>query len=673
VRLKFLFACAIVIFSCGPVLGQFTGDVIGVHDLGPGSKSPITGARPDFCLYCHAPHSSNVGGLSPMWNQTLSTQTYTPYTSSTYHETGNTKPPLGSDSSLCLSCHDGTVAPGTTGAYGKVTTRGVMNPGDILGTTALGSSQTDLSASHPFSLILPLNDAADLVATLASAKTTADTTGAVKLINGNIECTSCHNPHVQAKDPIAQNFLVKDSSSGALCLACHDPNRVMTGQTNPLNGWFQSIHAISSDQVSNLPYSTLAQNACFSCHTDHNGAGAEWLLRGVGDQVCLNCHSSVPSTSDPHSATASAVLMRGIAPTPTVVASPRLSASLNIAAEYGKIGHPLATKSDTVSTEIRAKNKTQAQSGFGSTAAQAGCVGCHSQHAAQTVTTVSPPPAVRASQKGVVGLSASDGLTLVNPAQNQFEICFVCHGPNSTRKGDILKYGYMPARLTAVVDPRNVFSQFNVNSTSSHPVVRARSSPLPQPSLLVNMLNLNGITQGRAVGVQIYCSDCHNSDDNREFGGTGANGPHGSKWLHILERRYEFSQAAAPGQPISNLYPQPDLSVNGPYALCGKCHNLSNIMQNASFRGHSIHVNQGFSCSVCHTAHGMGTSSTNLSGERLVNFDINVVAPNGTAAISYNRATNTCVLTCHGTAHNRDGTVTAASAGPQNHPLSIRR
>jgi hypothetical protein len=38
------------------------------------------------------------------------------------------------------------------------------------------------------------------------------------------------------------------------------------------------------------------------------------------------------------------------------------------------------------------------------------------------------------------------------------------------------------------------------------------------------------------------CLECHNSDDNREFGGTG---PHGSKWGHILERRYELSQAMA--------------------------------------------------------------------------------------------------------------------------------
>ena len=32
----------------------------------------------------------------------------------------------------------------------------------------------------------------------------ADPTGAVKLIKGNVECTSCHDPHVQAKDRFAE-------------------------------------------------------------------------------------------------------------------------------------------------------------------------------------------------------------------------------------------------------------------------------------------------------------------------------------------------------------------------------------------------------------------------------------------------------------------------------------
>ncbi len=120
---------------------------------------------------------------------------------------------------------------------------------------------------------------------------------------------------------------------------------------------------------------------------------------------------------------------------------------------------------------------------------------------------------------------------------------------------------------------------------------------------------------------------------------------------------------------ISNLFPNPDLSVNGPYALCGKCHDLSNqVVQNTSWKQHSLHINAGFSCSTCHTAHGTGATSGTISGERLVNFDVNVVAPNGTVPVSYNRATNTCALVCHGVVHNADGSVTSAAmlrrAGP---------
>jgi len=47
----------------------------------------------------------------------------------------------------------------------------------------------------------------------------------------------------------------------------------------------------------------------------------------------------------------------------------------------------------------------------------------------------------------------------------------------------------------------------------------------------------------------------------------------------------------------------------------------------------------------------MGAQSGSISGERLVNFDANVVAPNGAAPISYNRAANSCSLICHNQAH----------------------
>jgi len=621
VRAKFLLACLILVLPGPALLAQFSGDVIGMHDLGRGSKSPITGARPDFCMYCHEPHSA-LGGRLPLWNQKLTVQSYSLYTSDTEKNRG-TQPMLGADSNLCLSCHDGTVAPGTTVVYGQVTMQGSMYSYDIFG--------SNLQPSHPFAFALPLKDNIDLIASLASKGITGDPTGAVRLINGNVECTSCHNAHVQAKDLISQNFLVRDSSHGQMCLACHDPTRQMAGKVNPLANWTTGAHALMQNKIApqaNLgSYTTVAQDACISCHTPHNAQGPARLLRGPNEQDCIACHNGGSN----------------ITPAPP-----------SVFAEYAapKVGHPLPTSANPHDAAEGAKLNNNRH---------ATCVDCHNGHGSAQVGTFPIPPLIRVSQKDVTGISATDGTTVLNPAVNQYENCFRCHG-SSAGKAVRPIYGYLPVRSASGGDPLNIVLQFSLTSPSSHPVTHVSNSSLPQPSLLSNMLNLDGITPGRPMGTQIFCTDCHNSDDNREFGGPGPNGPHGSKWTHILERRYEFSQTIAPGQLVNNLFRNPDLSVNGPYAMCGKCHSLSNIMTNVSFNQHQSHINAGFSCSTCHTAHGLTATNPNISGQRLVNFDVNVVAQNGAAAISYNRATNTCALVCHEVAHNQNGSVAASSS-----------
>jgi len=88
-------------------------------------------------------------------------------------------------------------------------------------------------------------------------------------------------------------------------------------------------------------------------------------------------------------------------------------------------------------------------------------------------------------------------------------------------------------------------------------------------------------------------------------------------------------------------------------------------MKNTSWNQHYLHINAGFTCSTCHTAHGMGGNNANISGLRLVNFDVNVVAPNGARPISYNRAANSCTLMCHQTAHNANGTVNGLNLRPK--------
>jgi len=661
-RARFISVGAVVVLAAGMALAQqIATDVLGAHDLSPGGASTIKGSLSGPCLYCHAPHSGINGtpGVTgtPLWSQKLSSATYQVYTSPTMVNKGNPSPPLGSDSTLCLSCHDGTVAPGTLRPYNIVPLNQPMSTSP----TDLG---TNLQSTHPFSLVLPLQSSTDLLPSLTSnPPQTADATGAVRLIKGNVECTSCHNAHVQNIDS-SGDFLVINNSSSALCLACH--NTVPTGagmgltaqakmsmstqatpkvanRVNPLAQWAGSIHATAANRVTGqVPgggnsvvarmigkqaslggYETVRKNGCLSCHTNHN-AVPKSLLRGADDQACLTCHSGGPTISPP---------------------------AANIYAEMAspKTGHLFAASGNNShnarESELLNHNR------------HATCADCHNPHAANQVGISFPAaPAVRASQQGVVGISASDGQSVVSPANNQYENCLRCHGASTGKSVNPALFGYLPNWVVSAPDPLNVIPQFSASSTSSHPVTHDRSSPFPQPSLRFNMLNLDGSRQARSMGIRILCTDCHNSDDNREFGGTGPNGPHGSKYTHILERRYDMSQAAAPGQSITNLNQPPNLTTMGNYALCAKCHDLANVVSNASFREHARHINDGFSCSVCHTAHGMGGQTATVSGERMVNFDVNVVAPNGTTPIAYRRSSNSCSLTCHGHAHNLAGT-----------------
>ena len=600
-------AFAILLLSpCG--WAQIGGDQLGTHDLTPSGTSPVKGPMTNACLYCHAPHGATTQP-TPLWNQQLSTQTYNFYTSTTYHQTA-VQPALNSPSKLCLSCHDGTVAPGQTMAYGTLGMSGSMKT-----TSRFGS---DLKSSHPFSLQTPLVDTPNLNALLfGNPAQTADP--AVKVINGTVECTTCHEPHFQNIDKTLPLFLARDSSNSQLCLACHDPNRLVNGQQNSLSGWGGSIHAVATNITANKPYvggyTSVAMNGCNSCHMPHNALGPARLLRGANEQDCLSCHAGTNL----------------------------LPSILNVAAEFAKPGaHPVPTANnqhDRAEPAVLNNNR------------HATCVDCHNPHATQMTGGFNLPPGIRPSQTAVVGVSGTDGTTVINPAVNQHENCLRCHGTSAGKTTNVITYGYMPTRLVTSGDPLNVIPEFALAATSSHPVMHDRSSTLPQPSLRPQMLQQDGVTLGRAMGTRIFCTDCHNDDDNREFGGTGPNGPHGSKWKHLLERRYELSQTTAPGGTITNLFPNPDLSLAGPYAMCGKCHDLNTVL-NASWSSHSSHVKQGFSCSVCHTAHGTGGKNANVSGERLVNFDIAVVGANGTQPISYNRATNTCTLVCHGQNHN---------------------
>lgn len=638
-------------------LGQT--DILGSHNLQGGA--PISGGLP-ACLFCHAPHSSQYGAPG-LWSQKLSTVTsYTLYSGALNQPQ---QPLLGSVSNKCLSCHDGTVAPGQTSPYGNIRMKGAMAPVDVF--------QTDLSSVHPFNFKLPLDpNTPNMFAGVVNGSGTK--VPAVKLIDRNVQCTSCHEPHNQFIDS-SNMFLVTDNSNSALCLACHqtDPGASVMARSgakaahtsststgamrkdslhNNLDNWKLSAHAKGTQKtrrgspVGN--YNSVSRNGCSSCHTAHGGAkGAALLVQSSANDTlgldentrnCMTCHDGSSNIS------------------------PALP---NILAEFNKPGHPLPVNGNTHQT---------GEKGLLNANRHATCVDCHNPHTSKQADSYSMTT-LRPAQTGANGINENDGITVLQPAQYQYQTCLRCHG-NSSGKQVLAQFGYLPNFAVTSGDPENVLFPFGRTASSSHPVMHDRSSVLPQPSLLSNLNNLDGKTQGRPMGNRILCSDCHNSDDSRESGGAGPSGPHGSVYPHILERRYEMSQvapAAGAGSLIQNLYPNPSLDAScstkpclSPYALCAKCHDLTKLSSSGSFSEHARHLNDGFSCSVCHSAHGVGSGSGGISGERLVNFDVNVVGAYKGQAITYSRATNSCSLVCHNYTHTGKTAVTAL-------PLTVRR
>ena len=197
-------------------------------------------------------------------------------------------------------------------------------------------------------------------------------------------------------------------------------------------------------------------------------------------------------------------------------------------------------------------------------------------------------------------------------------------------------YGYLPVRAVSAGDPLNVIPQFAATATSSHPVTAhaQQSATATQPAGQHVGFERRHHARARHGHPDSSARDCHNSDDNREFGGTGAER---SARLDV-ERTSWSGIRVQPGARAGTVDHQsvsqtPTSASMGPYAMCGKCHDLATVVSNTSWNQHGYHINTGFTCSVCHTAHGMGARSGTISGERLVNFDVNVVAPNGTLPV----------------------------------------
>jgi len=428
------------------------------HNLSVTGPGPIkSDTEGEVCIFCHTPHRAR-SDIPSLWNRADSNAVYTTYDSSTMRATVGQ--PTGA-SALCLSCHDGTIA------LGAVLSRqaGISFPPEMTFLTPNRPSYigTDLADDHPVSF----NYQDALGAGNTELVMPANLPVNVRLDKaGMLQCSACHDPH----DNGNTKFLVMDNRNAALCRSCHLPT-----------GWERASHGSSTAgwnssnlSLSDMRYTTVAENACANCHRPHGAEGKHRLLRyGAGAASCVICHDGSV-------------------------------AGKNIVAEFGKpYGHFIQNYGglhDPAENPLAVMTK------------HVECADCHNPHRANTDTASAPN--VPGLMRGVKGINRSG--TPVAEAEFSYEICLKCHsGNNQFVPGN---YTYI-SRLFPQTDKRIVFDSTN---TSRHPVMDPQISTVAGlPSLLDPYKN--GLKS-------LYCTDCHGNDDPN-----GPKGPHGSNNPKLLK------------------------------------------------------------------------------------------------------------------------------------------
>ncbi len=406
------------------------------------------------CVFCHTPHNANPA--TPLWNRSLPELRYTPYSSSTL---GSSPGQPTHASRLCLSCHDGTIA------LGKVLQ---ADTPPTMGSVMTGSANLsqNLSDDHPISFVYDGNLAAQNQELNSPSVLSG---GPVHLdAYGQLQCTTCHDPHYSPYP----DFLVRDNQFSALCTTCHAKR-----------GWGASAHATSGaswngsglDPWPNTTWTSVAGNACESCHTPHAAGSGQRLLNYAREEDnCLVCHNGNVATknieqdlSKPYRHDVG--LFEGI--------------------------HDPTEDALTMSRHVE-------------------CQDCHDPHAANTSNAAAPyASGALAEVSGV-----SDAGAPVSSVMYEYEVCLKCHGDGPN----------VPApNIQRLVFQPNIRLKFQSSNPSMHPVMApGRNNDVPS---LINPWTENSV---------MYCTDCHASDSGPGAGGNGPAGPHGSNWPYLLEREY---------------------------------------------------------------------------------------------------------------------------------------
>ncbi len=151
----------------------------------------------DTCVACHTPQRDELPAAAPLWDPMADlTRTFgTPLVQSRRASMGTT---------MCLRCHDGTVARDTIATAPRDRFVNKLSPA-LFGT---GHGTSD----HPVGIDYPAFDLDYRPAPAVIAS------GTVSLPAGKVECISCHDPHSMSQEKF---MLVRNNTRSALCLTCH--------------------------------------------------------------------------------------------------------------------------------------------------------------------------------------------------------------------------------------------------------------------------------------------------------------------------------------------------------------------------------------------------------------------------------------------------------------------
>lgn len=382
-----------------------------------------------------------------------------------------------------------------------------------------------------------------------------------------------------------------DENGKVQCTTCHNPH-------DNLHGHFM----VKSNRNAGV-CKTCHDMSGFNGFSSHDTASDTWNGQGenpwphthfqtVAENSCLNCHRN-------HGAAGKERLLSSSLEENVCFACHDGSVAKDIKSDFYKI-----SKHNIISYQ-GVHDPTE---DIKTAAKHVECVDCHNPHAVNNLTAAAPN--INGRLKNVPGTTISG--SRVKQSLYEYEVCLKCHGEDSY---------HIPSPADRMFPgTANIRTAFQPTNVSYHPVAARGKNSTGNYTLLPNFMPASS---------RIYCTHCHNSD-------SAAKGAHGSAYDYLLERQY-----------ITTDYAQ---WSEANYALCYKCHNpISLFDDNAGgFFKHEKHVRgENTPCSVCHDPHG----SPRYIG--LLNFDLNVVFPNGIGELKFEVLGNKgyCYLQCHGKEH----------------------